>query len=216
MPNPTAQMQTALARPVLQPVFIGRLDILGDPVTVWDGPGLFAPTGTGDTALDGQIFSSIAGAVALSNIKEGAGISDAVTATLFGIDIDDPLLRQVVRDNRVWRGRRAWLWLGLLDQTDETKPVVVSPTRLKSAYMTQMQIERDTESGVVVVTIDEDEARAQGPVYRYTDQRRFYPTDTAADFVHKLANSPQGVHGRDPVRVGGFGRGIGNGAIRRF
>ena len=88
----TTEMQTAAEASVIQPVYICRLDIENDPVTVWTGQGLYAPTGSGDTALDGQIFSSVAGIVELSNIVSKDGMADPVTAVMFGVDIDDPLL----------------------------------------------------------------------------------------------------------------------------
>jgi hypothetical protein len=198
----TTEMQTAAEASVIQPVYICRLDIENDPVTVWTGQGLYAPTGSGDTALDGQIFSSVAGIVELSNIVSKDGMADPVTAVMFGVDIDDPLLRQIIRDNRAWRGREAWIWLGFVDLTDAARPVVIYPTRLRYAYISNISINRDQESGIVSVTIDEDIDRALGTIHRYDSQADFFSTDTAADYMHLLANSPKGIHGPGYVSRG--------------
>lgn len=195
MTDLTPAMQTAAEADVLSPVIIARLDFEGDPLTVWDGPGIFVPTATGDAALDGQTFTSVGNLGQISNIVSTDGISDPLTAALSGVDIDDPLLRQIIRDKRAWRGREAWVWMGFIDMTDPDRPIVIHPIRLKYAYMTKISTNRDRETGVVTVIIDEDLDRAQGHIYRYADQRNYFPTDTAGDFMHQLANSPTGIHG---------------------
>lgn len=111
----TTGMSNALQHRVVRPVLIGRLDIATDPITGWLGPGVFAPTGTGDDALDGQSFDPMGPFVGMDDIQEDQGIGGPVTLSLAGHDLDEALLRQIVRDKRTWRGRDAWLWLGLLE-----------------------------------------------------------------------------------------------------
>ena len=77
----TSTMQSGLASRVVRPVLIGRLDILGDAVNAWTGPGLFAPSGTGDSALDGQTFSPAAAFVSLSAVTEDQSTGGPVTVT---------------------------------------------------------------------------------------------------------------------------------------
>lgn len=204
----TTAMQTALEKPVIQPVFLGRLDIASDPVTVWDGPGLYMPTGSSDSDLNGQTFEPLAGVVSVSNVKESdSNLPEPLTITLFGIDLDEPLLRQVVRDDRAWMGRNAWLWTGLLDRTDAARPVVNYPTRLRKGYMTSIKVIRDRRpqegagqskgqtDGVCIVTIDEDVSRAVGSPYYYARQKDFFSSDTGADYMQAVANNAKGIKG---------------------
>lgn len=191
----TASMQTALQATEIRPVLIGRLDILDDPVTAWTGPGIFAPTGTGDGALDGQTFDPIGPYVDVSDVTEDLSMGEPVVIRLHGHDIDETLLRQVVRDKRTWRGRKAWLWLALLDADAFT--VVADPTRIKTGIITQMVIRRKDGSAVVDVTIDNDRANTRSGPLRWIDHVRFHSTDTFSAFVIKLANKGKGLDATD-------------------
>lgn len=201
----TSAMTTGLTDRVIRPVLIGRLDIQTDPVAAWTGPGIFAPSGTGDTELDGYTFDGIEGFIDISNIKEDQGIGGPVTLTATAHDLDDNLLRQLVRDKRTWRGQNAFLWLGLLD---ETANVISNPTRIKTGVMTSMEIQRRPDDSSVVVTIDQDLGNASSPPFLILDHPRIWSGDTFATFMTKLANKPQGFDdgrstrqpARDPTR----------------
>ena len=186
----TAGMQTAVQAGVIRPVLIGRLDILTDPVISWTGPGVFAPTGTGDAALDGQTFLALEPWLEMSPISEDQGIGGPVTLSLTGHDLVAEALRQVVRDKRQWRGRKAWLWLGLLD-ADE-KSVIGAPTRIKTGVITSLATVRNKETAEVRVTIDEDLGNARSAPYRWLDHGRLFPSDTFSAYIIKLANKPGG------------------------
>lgn len=203
----TAGMQTAVQAGVIRPVLIGRLDILSDPVVAWTGPGIFAPTGTGDVALDGQTFQPLAPFLEMSPITEDMGIGGPVTLSLTGHDLDQEALRQVVRDKRQWRGRKAWLWLGLLDADEKT--VIASPTRVKTGVMTSMVTVRDKDTAEVRVTIDRDLGNARSAPYRWLDHGRLFPTDTFSAFDIKLANKPAGLEASDVRGQGGDWSGYG-------
>ncbi len=187
----TAAMQTALAAPEIIPVLIGRLDIKDDPVTAWTGPGIFAPTGTGDAALDDETFDPLGPYVDVSDITEDLSMGDPVVIRLHGHDIDESLLRQVVRDKRVWRGRKAWLWMGLLNADMFT--VIADPTRIKTGVITHMAIRRKEGEAVVDVTIDNDAANARSGPLRWIDHVRFYATDTFSTHVIRLANKAEAL-----------------------
>jgi hypothetical protein len=195
----TAGMTTALGAGVIRPVLIGRLDIASDPVVAWTGPGVFAPTGTGDAALDGRTFLPLAPFLEMSPIEEDQGIGGPVTLALTGHDLDEETLRQVVRDKRQWRGQPAYLWLGLL-AADE-KSVIADPVRIKSGVMTGMTVLRNKETAEVRVTLDADLGNARSAPYRWLDHSRIYPSDTFSAYIIKLANKPQGLTGAD-VRAG--------------
>lgn len=188
----TAGMKTALEAGVVRPVLIGRLDILGDPLVAWTGPGTFAPTTSGDPALDGQVFLGMAPYIALSDAIEDQSIGGPTQITVSGHDLDQELLRQVVRDKRTWRGRGAWLWLGLLN-ADEAS-VVADPVRIKTGIIAQMTIARSGEESSVTVTIDRDLGRAEGALFRWVDHiTRIFPGDLWSTFVVQLSNQPGGI-----------------------
>lgn len=195
----SSAMSTALDARVVRPVLIGRLDIQTDPVAAWNGPGVFAPSGTGDTELDGYTFDGIEGFIDLSSIKEDQGIGGPVTITAAAHDLDEVLLKQVVRDKRAWRGQAAFLWLGLLD--DDTN-VISNPTRIKTGVMTAMEIRRGPDTAAIIVTIDQDFGNASGAPFRILDHPRIWSSDTFSTFMTALSNKPQGLTRSDTLRPG--------------
>lgn len=190
----TAGMVTALEASAVRAVLIGRFDILTDPLVAWTGPGTFAPTATGDAALDGQTFFGMAPYIELSNVVEDQGIGGPTTIVVSGQDLDEELLRQIIRDKRQWRGRGAWLWLGLLNVDEAT--VIANPVRMKTGVITQMVVTRDGETASVAVTIDRDLGRAQGALWRWLDHTRIYGADTWSTFIIALSNQPDGITDR--------------------
>lgn len=199
----TAGMKTGLEADTIRPVLIGRFDVLTDPLTAWTGYGTFAPSGTGDASLDGQIFVNMAPYIEMTDIVEDQEIGGPVQMTVSGHDLDEALLRQIVRDKRQWRGRSAWLWLGLLNADEAT--VIADPMRIKTGVMTQMQVVRQKDDAKVVVTIDKDLGRARSAPWRWIDHPRLFPADTWSTFIVALSNKPEGItdgliyHHRDPL-----------------
>lgn len=187
----TSAISTELQSSVITPVLIGRLDIASDPLTAWTGPGTFAPSGSGDTALDGQIFTPVAPFVRLSEITEDRGFGGPVTLTVSGHDLDEELLRQIIRDKRQWRGQGAYLWMGLLDTNQYS--VLADPFRIKTGVIVEMKILRSGDEAVVEVIIDEDLGNARSAPFRWQDHPRFFSADTFGTFVVKLANKPAGI-----------------------
>ncbi|MFW6198567.1 MAG: hypothetical protein ACOC5E_01960 [Acidobacteriota bacterium] len=187
------EMQSALEERVLRPVLIGRLEIEDDPVRAWTGPGLFQPQGTGDDALDGVTFDPISPPQSISEVQEDQGIGGPVTITMDAHDLDQAVLRQLVRDRRLYKGRPAWLWLGLLDEQQEA--VVPDPVRLKTGVITEITTSRQQDQAVAEIEIDEDLGQASGRRTRLTDHRQFWPSDTFSLFVISLLNSRQGIRG---------------------
>lgn len=189
----TTEMQTGLEDRVIRPVLIGRLDIDGDPVKAWNGPGLFAPSGSGDLALDGQIFDPEEAPVDISDIVDNQGIGEAVTITMAANDLDQDVLRQLVRDRRAYIGKKAWLWFGLLE-ADEAS-VIPYPERIKTGVIASMTLQRDKDKEIVEVVIDEDIGGSRSNELRIIDHTRFWTDDTFSSYVHKLVNRPTGITG---------------------
>lgn len=191
----TTQMQTGLQQRVVRPVLIGKLDIENDPVAAWTGHGLFAPSSSGDSELNGTTFDDAESFVSISDIKEDRGIGGPVTLTAMGHDLDEDLLRQVVRDKRAWRGKDAFLWLGLFD-TDEVS-VIADPVRIKTGVMTKMKVSRRDKNSVVEITIDADVRNANNAPFRWLDHTRIWSSDTLTTFMITLANKPGGLERSD-------------------
>lgn len=188
-----ATMEDALGLPVVRPVLIGRLDIAGDPILAWDGPGIFAPSGTGDPALDGQLFDPVEAFVSMTDVQSDQGLGGPLTITASGADLDDPALRQLVRDRRVYQGRNAWVWLGLLDEDEAS--VIPDPVRLKTGVITTMTVRRDRDQATVEIVIDEDLGGARGRGVKIIEHDAFWPGDTFSSFALRLLNSRQGIPG---------------------
>ena len=187
----TAGMVSGFTAGVIRPVLIGRFDIVSDPLTAWTGPGTLAPSGTGDAQLNGQVFVNVAPFIELSDVQEDQGIGGPVQITVSGHDLDEDLLRQVVRDQRVWRGQPAYLWIGLLNADEAT--VISDPVRNKTGVMTNMMVNRQRETAEVVVTIDADLGKARDAPWRWTDHALIYPADTWSTYIMALYNQPEGI-----------------------
>ena len=186
----TAALSAALQLSTIRPVLIGRLDIATDPVYAWTGPGIYAPSGTADSILNGISFDPVAPFVSVSDIQEDQGIGKPVTMIFSGHDVDEELLIQVVRDKRAWRGKNAYLWLGLLDTNEYS--VIADPTRIKTGVITQMKTMRTEETAVVEVIIDQDLGNAKSAPFRWLDHTRLFSSDTFSTYMIKLGNRPQG------------------------
>lgn len=195
----TSATSTALQQRVVRPVLIVRLDFATDPITAWNGPGIFAPSGSGDAALDGQTFTRVDAVVELSPIKEDQGIGEPVVLTATAHDLDEEALRQVVRDKRAWRGKPAYIWVGLMDSDHAT--VISDPFRAKTGVMTQMKVMRTAEESVIQITIDDDLSNSRSAPWRWIDHTRTYASDTWSVFVTLLANKPNGLGASDVMRV---------------
>ena len=186
----TAPMVTALESNVIRPCLMARFDIVDDPLIAWTGPGIFTPTGTGDAALDGEVFVPSAPYVDMGDITEDQGIGSPLQMVVAGHDLDEELLLQVVNDKRQWRGRRAWLWLALLNVDEAT--VIADPVRIKTGVMTQMTVDRKPTDHTVTITIDKDLGRARSAPWRWLDHQRIFPADLWSSFILALANKPEG------------------------
>lgn len=195
----TPAMSAAVALPVIRPVLIVRLDIKDDPLTAWTGPGIFAPTGSADSALNGQTFLPAGAPEDVGDLTEDQGIGEPLTLTARADSEDEPLMRQIQRDRRAWRGRKAWVWLGLLDADNFT--VIDDPVRYKTGFMTEMQVTRKRDAVNISVTVDVDQSNAAAAPFRIADHTRLYDDDDFSVFMQLLANKPDGLGATDLMRL---------------
>lgn len=202
--------------PVVRPVLVGWFDFAGDPVFGWTGPGLFAPTGTGDPVLDGNIFSSAEGAVDISEIVETAAGARPLQLSFSAHDNNADIIRQIVKDRRIWQLRRAKIWLFFLQ--DDEASVHPEFTQLFSGVITQATTARQPgQPATITLECDADLRAAGAPPARLIDHRRFNAADTFSSFLLTIANgSTATAQPRVGGRGGGEGKGGGGGGGRSF
>lgn len=199
----TPAMSTALQAPVLRPVLIGYLDILSDPISMWTGAGFFQPSGSPDEILNGKTFFPDQSFADVSDIKEDQGIGGPVSIILKANNLDEDAMRQFVRDKRQWRGRNAYLWMGLFNEA--MNAVLEYPVRIKTGIMTRVVINRTDTEVALELTVDVDLQNAKASPFRWTDHPRIFEDDTFSSFVGKLANKPSGLERpNSATRPGGW------------
>jgi len=181
-----ASMQAEVIKPQIKPVWIVRLDIQTDPVYAWTGRGQFVGAGTGDAALDGYTFDGVANFGEISAIKEDNAGSGAVSIKLAGVNIGEEVLDQIINNAYRWQGRRAWIWIGMLN---ETYGIVANPTRIKTGLMNQLKLVDSGESASVLLTIESHQAFiSRSTRTRYITQIEIDPADLSQTYIHDLAN----------------------------
>lgn len=187
----TAGMITEVQEPLIKPVWILRLDIDTDPLYAWTGRGDFSPTGTGDSALDGNTFIGLGNIGKIGDIEDTENGSNTVQLVLPGVDLNETALQEVVLNERLWQNRQGWIWFGLLDTTYNT---IISPTRVKTGRMDQMTVSGSGGTGTVTVALESHQSYvSQALNTRYSQQDELDATDTSQDYVHDLANRQPGI-----------------------
>lgn len=202
MTDITQAMKDASEKRIFQPVVIAYLDVQGDPISMWTGNGDFMPSGTSDPVLNGKVFLRSESFADISEIETNQSIGGPVTISLKANDLDESALRQVVRDKRLWLGRKAYVWLGLYD--DDAKQVLSDPIRIKSGIIAGADISRNEGNTSLNFTIDSDLQNARGAEFLLISHPNAAPGDTFTSFMLDLANKPNGFQ-----RSSGFGLGIG-------
>lgn len=179
-------LEDVLTAHVVRPVVAGWLDFETDPVRGWTGPGIFAPTGTGDTDLDGETFLAVGGAVEMTEIVEDRGIGGPITVSFAAGDMEDEeVFAQIVADRRAFMARRAKFWRFFLSEDEAT--VLPDFTVLFDGVMVSANTTRQTgQPAIISVTCDQDTQKAVGAPTRLIDHQVFYPTDTFSEFIIDL------------------------------
>lgn len=165
------------------------LDILDDPLYCWSGIGdlTFGAAETGDPSLDGLTFAGTGTIINISTIGEGVGGSDALEISLPGVDLNEPMLRQLITNRNRWQFRRAVVWLMVLDP--DTFAIAGKPFRIKTGRMDQMPYSENNKEGVVKCKIEGQQAYGNIPLAsRYSEQIDINPNDVSQKYVHALAN----------------------------
>ncbi len=181
--------RAAVEKSIIPFAIIVRLDILGDPLFAWSGIGdlNFAINETGDPALDGNSFDGTGNLIEVGTVSDSVGGSDALEITLPGVNIQDPILRQVIYNRNRWQFRRAWVWAMILDE--DTGAIAGKPFRLKTGRMDAMPYSEGSEGGTVTCRIEGMQSYGDQPLdTRYSEQPYLNPNDISQSWALSLAN----------------------------
>lgn len=184
----------------VRPVYVGWLDIKDDPIYGWTGPGAFAPSGTGDAVLDSNVFLQLDSAVELSGFSVSADGTKPVRLTFSAHDETAAAMRQIVRDRRVWRMRRAKIWRFFM--MPDNASVFPEFQQMASGFISRMTYSRSPGSpATIAVEIDSDLALTSGAPLRWIDERGPW-----SSFIADLQRGPITVpRAAPPSRSGGGG-----------
>jgi hypothetical protein len=184
---PNLAAQGAIAQPIIHPVFVGFLDILGDPIRATTAPYSIAVSGTGDADLDGHTFSAVdATFVGVSPVQNKEGGSSTVTVTLSGlIGIDSDLLNQI-GNKANWQGRTARLWQMMYDENLQR---VGNIWPFYTGYMNVPRIVGDATQQTIVIEVESYLAfLKQASGRSYLSQNEYDPGDLSAEASIAVAN----------------------------
>ena len=198
------------------PVFFVRLNIDTDPVYAWTGFGPKSFTSTGDSALDGITFLGIGNIAEIGSLEEKEDGSQSVPLILPGVDLNDDVLKQIVRDNRTWRRKKGYIWFTTMEPDGTLSG---TPTRVKTGRMDVFSVEQDGEEGVVKVDLEAFASHVSEALNSAYSEQVFLidSTDTSQNFAHALANMVPEIGPRDGQVSGGgaYGGGGGSGGENR-
>lgn len=184
-----AATKAAFSKPILPLAVILRLEIQDDPLYAWTGIGdlVFTAGQTGDPSLDGMTFKGTGDIVEISTVSEGVGGSDALEVAMPGVDIANPMMRQLIRDRRRWQFKRAVVWLMALDP--DTDAIAGKPFRIKTGRIDAMPYSENGDGGVIKCVIEGQQAYGNQAINtRYSEQINLNPNDNSQTWVHALAN----------------------------
>lgn len=185
---------------VVRPVRAGWLDFASDPLYGWTGSGSFAPSGTSDSDLNGNVFLEVEGAVEISEIQQDRGLGGPITITFAAAEMgSEPVVQQIIADRRAFLGRRAKIWQLFLS-SDESSVLPEFYVLFNGVMVNAETIRQPGEPALIRVTCDQDLQKAQTAPVRWIDHSIWFPSDTASTFINSLARGPvaTGVTGMPP------------------
>jgi hypothetical protein len=206
MGAPDASAQAAIAASTIHPVFVGYLDILGDPIRVTTAPYGVTFSGTNDTDLDGQTFDAIDGTfIGVSPVQNKEGGASTVTVTLSGlIGIDSDLLNQI-GNKANWQGRTARLWQMMYDAGLQR---VGNIWPFYTGYMSVPRIVGDATQQTIVLEVESYLAfLKQASGRSYLIQNQYDAGDFSAEASIAVANGTNLIPGGSSRldQLGGLG-----------
>lgn len=183
----------AFNKAVLPMATIIKLNIEGDPLYAWTGLGNISfPAGsTGDAELELSngvpiTYIGTGDILEIGTVTDSIGGSDALEITLPGVNVQDPILRQIIYNRNRWQFKRAIVWMVVLDEV--TNAVVGLPFRIKTGRIDAMPFSEDDE-GYVRCVIEGQQAYGDSALdTRYSEQPTINPRDISQSWVLSLSN----------------------------
>ena len=189
---------------VVRPAWFVFLDIKDDPLRMWTGPMGINLSSTGDSTLDGDWLPS-SGLADIGEIVEDEDGSGPTRLEMSAVDPALPLFKQVIADGRLWRRRRAVIWMSYMNTAGA---LAFTPRRKKIGRLDDLRMSQGADSALFTLNIEGFAARSGDALgTRYSEQRDIDPTDKSQDWVHDLANKKAdvGSTGSGAAPVGGRG-----------
>lgn len=190
---------------IVRPAWFVFLDIKDDPLKMWTGPMGISLSETGDSSLDGEWLPS-SGLADIGEIVEDEDGSGPTRLEMSGVDPALPLFKQVIADGRLWRRRRAVIWMSYMN---DAGALAFTPRRKKVGRMDDLRLSQGEDSALITLNIEGFAARSGDALgTRYSEQRDIDATDKSQDWVHDLANKKPdiGTTGQGGSNSGGGGR----------
>jgi len=187
---------------IVRPVWFVFLDIASDPLKMWTGPIDITLSSTGDSTLDGDWISS-SGLADIGEIVEDEDGSGPTRLEMSGVDPALPLFKQVIADGRLWRRRRAIIWLSYMN---DAGALAYTPQRQKIGRMDDLRMVQGEDSALITLNIEGFAARSGDALgTRYIEQRDIDATDKSQDWAHDLANKKADIGSTGQAVTGGGG-----------
>lgn len=209
MSRPDATAAAALDARVIKPIFIGYLDIVGDPVRANTSGADITFSGAGDPDLDGNTFVGISAKfIDVSPIKAASGGSETVTASLSGLPVIDEETLDIIGNSANWQGRPARLWRIIRNAANVQQGGI---QHYYTGYMTALDIASEPDNQVIKISIESYLAAfSQASGRSYLDQARYDAGDLSAMAAIAIANGNTGAPilantptGRTAAEIGG-------------
>ncbi|MBB5684287.1 hypothetical protein [Sphingobium boeckii] len=187
MSRPDATASAALDADIIRPVFIGFLDIAGDPVRANTSGEDILFTGTGIADLDGFTYDGIsANFIDITPVKAAAGGTDSVTARLSGLPVIDADTLNILGDPANYRGRTARLWRIIRNAANVQQGAI---QHYYTGYMTALDINAEPGNQMIEITIESYLAAfSQASQRTYLDQTRLDAGDLSPKAMIAIAN----------------------------
>lgn len=184
-PDPSAA--AVLDDDIVRPIFFVYMDFQGDPIRFNSSGYDITPDGTGDTELDGILYSGIGHRfIDISAVRVAQGGSDTVTAQLSGLPGIDSDTLNLLGDPARWQGRTARLWRVIRDGDNIQRGGF---QHYYTGYMTSCQIAGSGDEQKITVAVETYLAAfSDAPNTTYLSQAEYDPGDLSAKAAIQIAN----------------------------
>ena len=191
MSNVPSIVQTSIENEIVNIRWVCYLDVDTDPDRVVSAPYDKTFSGTGDSDLDGETYTSLLNnLIDVSEVKHDETGSSQVNVRVSGLVVNDASFLALIGDKTKWQGRTARLWWYVVDD-NEAQIGGVYP--YYTGYMNDVTIKGDSSSQVVEISIENYLVSIfKTGAKTYQMQKEFDPSDNSAAASLAAANGNTG------------------------